>query len=524
MAALHSRRVATRSGGDYSRSRAVTVLLIAAALVGSLAADASTSTSTARFVVGLDDATVDDTTRSHRQLTLGECADTENGATDEYGLTCDHYASYPSWCGCCDDEDFFSDDMCCACGGGLASASPTEAPTITTRPSISPAPTPSPTSCFDTDDGAFSGDGVSTCASWYDSNPNDCGGFDDFDFSANDMCCVCGGGSASASPTGAPTITSRPSSSPAPTVQVVPSSIEVTAYPQLRSPIANMEEGEELRFSLTLDVTFPNQIFFTGDRSVKLAGNEAASRPTLCGGYSRFFQLSYGASLQLTYLTLAEGYAQDSGGDSYSWGSNELKGGALFIDDATLILIDCIIRGCYSDHYVRRLRTVGLSSRVAAVPCVVACTEGGGCGCGMRQSRITSLSHLTSPPPPPPLAHARAQCFFRCMLRYQGGALFAYLAILTIMRTKFLDNTVNVSGPLQPKLCMFLSPNHLLHSLPPCLFAHGWWWGGRHDVAPRIWSLEPGRGACLSLCPISFWAGLRSYDFGVRRHETRTTA
>ena len=46
-------------------------------------------------------------------------------------------------------------DMCCACGGGSANAPPTEAPTITSRPSISPAPAPSPASCFDTDDGAF---------------------------------------------------------------------------------------------------------------------------------------------------------------------------------------------------------------------------------------------------------------------------------------------------------------------------------------------------------------------------------
>jgi len=35
--------------------------------------------------------------------------------TDQYGDTCTDYATYPSWCGNYDTEDFVSGDLCCAC-------------------------------------------------------------------------------------------------------------------------------------------------------------------------------------------------------------------------------------------------------------------------------------------------------------------------------------------------------------------------------------------------------------------------
>jgi len=46
------------------------------------------------------------------------CADTNNGAKGEYGLGCDIYKDYRSWCGSFDDSDFNSRQMCCFCGGG----------------------------------------------------------------------------------------------------------------------------------------------------------------------------------------------------------------------------------------------------------------------------------------------------------------------------------------------------------------------------------------------------------------------
>ena len=47
--------------------------------------------------------------------------DTDNGATDPYGDDCAAYANFPDWCGNYDDDDFQSNDMCCACGGGDSS-------------------------------------------------------------------------------------------------------------------------------------------------------------------------------------------------------------------------------------------------------------------------------------------------------------------------------------------------------------------------------------------------------------------
>lgn len=373
-------------------------------------------------------ATADDTTplREQRQLTQGQCFDTDDGAADPYGDACDGYAAeaatgwssgYGNWCGNYDDSDFSSNDMCCACGG---SASPTgggetaavsgaivdgapprahrqltlgqcpatcygytcdhwtntcadlednygcvcagcdcitAAPSVSVMPSASPAPTGAPTFCYDTDNGASDSE-LARCdypylTSW-------CGYYDDSDFTANDMCCVCGGGSANAFPTEAPTITDVPSTSPAPTS--LP--IQATTYGQIRMPIANMEEGDELEFDLALDLTFPNQIILEGDRSVKLAGDTAGSRPTLSGGSSgtRFFAVLYEAVLELKYLVLADGYAQ-------SVGDND--GGATIVWKATLILIDCILRDSYSVDKVRRLRvarrggSVGASSLVA---------------------------------------------------------------------------------------------------------------------------------------------------------------
>jgi hypothetical protein len=48
----------------------------------------------------------------------GVCEDTDAGATDAYGDGCTGYTSFPSWCGGYDDDDFNSNEMCCACGGG----------------------------------------------------------------------------------------------------------------------------------------------------------------------------------------------------------------------------------------------------------------------------------------------------------------------------------------------------------------------------------------------------------------------
>ena len=46
--------------------------------------------------------------------------------------------------------------------------------------------------CMDTDNGTTDTAGDS-CASWYNDTPEDCGIYDDDDFTANSMCCACKG-------------------------------------------------------------------------------------------------------------------------------------------------------------------------------------------------------------------------------------------------------------------------------------------------------------------------------------------
>ena len=205
-----------------------------------------------------------------------DCSDTDNGAYDIYGppYNCASYVGHSAWCGNYDDSDFSSNEMCCVCGGGSrgsaapsVSAAPTLFPTYepTQRPSVTHAPTVVATcedscygqscdywsnpcaelesaygcncdgcscddddghndGCSDTDDGATGpyGDG---CAAYTD-HPAWCGNYDEHEFSSNEMCCVCGGGShGSAAPSisPAPTLfptyepTQRPSVTNAPT-------------------------------------------------------------------------------------------------------------------------------------------------------------------------------------------------------------------------------------------------------------------------------------------------------------------
>ena len=48
------------------------------------------------------------------------CSDTDDGATDSWGDSCEFYDTNSWGCSYYDDEDFSSDDMCCACGGGAS--------------------------------------------------------------------------------------------------------------------------------------------------------------------------------------------------------------------------------------------------------------------------------------------------------------------------------------------------------------------------------------------------------------------
>ena len=130
------------------------------------------------------------------ERTTGTCADTDNGAVDQYGDSCAGYTAeaatgwssgYGNWCGMYDDSDFTSNGMCCACGAGY-----------------NPPPEHTIGTCADTDHGAVDQYGGS-CADYTAEQANPqaipwgwygipCGQWDDRDFSSNDMCCACGAG------------------------------------------------------------------------------------------------------------------------------------------------------------------------------------------------------------------------------------------------------------------------------------------------------------------------------------------
>ena len=169
-----------------------------------------------------------------------DCTSTDGGSVDLYDDACGGYAYYPEWCGNYDDSDFSSNTMCCGCGGGSTTRSPSIMPTTAT-PTSSAAPThsgclatcygsPCDTwvefgtyySCDILESGYGCDCGGCTCnATDYDvinvgnctnqdngvtdsyedgcdeyaANPNWCNGYDDSDFTSYEMCCACGGGS-----------------------------------------------------------------------------------------------------------------------------------------------------------------------------------------------------------------------------------------------------------------------------------------------------------------------------------------
>ena len=203
--------------------------------------------------------------------------------------------------------------------------------------------------CIDTDDGAT--DPYGTDCEYYDGTPGDCGGYDDTDFSSIVMCCACGGGSVSASPTTlAPSFTESPSTSSAPTGEPE----QATTCGRMRQFIGALADGGRLVMQIVNDITCQSYIEFEGDLSVRAFGDAAASRPAVSGGgATRLFAVWWGATLELDHIALVNGFAQDQG--TY-FSDDNTRGGLLLVYDATLILRGCVLLHGYSDYYVREVR------------------------------------------------------------------------------------------------------------------------------------------------------------------------
>ena len=196
------------------------------------------------------------------------------------------------------------------------------------------------------------------------------------------------------------------------------SPLEVAAYPALKMSIAAMGEGEELKLKVANDITFPNDIDIGGDKIAHLFGDAAASRPALFGGgTARFFQLWYGAALELRHLVLANGYAQDEGTYYYD---DKPRGGAILVYESTLVLIGCVLRSCYSGYYVSDLWDCSTRGKA---PCSFVAWGGGWVGIGDVP---------------------------------QGGAMYAGYAIVTFQQTEVLDNEALYVVCAFPQHCLEL--------------------------------------------------------------------
>ena len=87
-------------------------------------------------------------------------------------------------CGLYDDVDFTANQMCCDCGGGF----------WWDLGSLDEEWDASAPYCYDdTGNGELDSYGF-TCATKFVYDESFCTGYDDFDFTASEMCCACGGG------------------------------------------------------------------------------------------------------------------------------------------------------------------------------------------------------------------------------------------------------------------------------------------------------------------------------------------
>jgi len=107
--------------------------------------------------------------------------------------------------------DGYPYDICCLTSGYRNErAGPCECPDwpgpdpdcpTTPGPTSGPTLTPAPMAATCVNDDSTTDSGGDTCSEWYDRRPQDCGEYDDDDFTASERCCACGGGEGTFAPT-----------------------------------------------------------------------------------------------------------------------------------------------------------------------------------------------------------------------------------------------------------------------------------------------------------------------------------
>ena len=135
-------------------------------------------------------------------LSSDTCEQTSGDHVDIEGDACAHYRKYHLGTGCdgrYDTEYFTASEMCCGCGGSAPSPTTTTTATVapTTTTTVAPtatteAPAPTPI-CFNTMFEARDSRGKH-CGNGQYIGGNICGLYDNSQFTANQMCCQCGGG------------------------------------------------------------------------------------------------------------------------------------------------------------------------------------------------------------------------------------------------------------------------------------------------------------------------------------------
>ena len=122
-------------------------------------------------------------------------------------------------------------------------------------------------------------------------------------------------------PTPTPSFTATPSTSSAPTGEPE----QAAVWGKLRVLINALAAASgSLVLQVMNDMSCPQEILLSGDRSVRAFGDAAASRPALSGGgATRIFAVEYGALLELDHIALTTPAAVRS---ASTWRQSEENG------------------------------------------------------------------------------------------------------------------------------------------------------------------------------------------------------
>ena len=165
------------------------------------------------------------------------------------------------------------------------------------------------------------------------------------------------------SPTLAPTATAGPTPlpapaptqlpTPAPSASPVPTTIAITTFNQLRASVARGDREIALPTGV---IEFGTEIEVGYGKDIVVLGNGAAATTLSGGGHTRFFAVLDGGNLTLADMTMENstiGATAPCAVFGRGAGSANCRGGALWVYNARLTLLRCVVRR--SVAYVSRM-------------------------------------------------------------------------------------------------------------------------------------------------------------------------